>query len=118
MTPDREMLEMAAKAAGYKVRWHEKWQCYVHEEPFNTDNPPTPAGQRQIWVPLSDAGDAMRLAVELRLHIESWVDGFSASALAERDGIAVYERHYDDDPERATCRAIVRAAAEIWGAMK
>lgn len=118
MTTDREMLEMAAKAAGYKVRWHEKWQCYVHEEPFNTDNPPTPAGQRQIWVPLSDAGDALRLAVTLRLKIESWVDGLSACAIASFDGMAVYERHYGDDPERATRRAIVRVAAEIWKAMK
>lgn len=55
---DRELLEMAAKAAGCKVRWHEPWGCFVHTVMINTTNPPTLAGQRHIWAPLDDDGDA------------------------------------------------------------
>ncbi len=42
---DRELLEAAAKAAGYDVRWHEIFGCFVHVGPFNITNPPTMAGQ-------------------------------------------------------------------------
>lgn len=69
---DRELLEKAAKAAGYKVRWHENWQCFVHVGPFNTNNPPTLAGQRMVWVPLDDDGDAFRLMIRMvRIVIET-----------------------------------------------
>ena len=71
---DRELLEAAAKAAGYDVRWHEIFGCFVHVGPFNITNPPTMAGQRLVWVPLDDDGDALRLRLgrrqtsELRLR--------------------------------------------------
>ncbi|MGK9045877.1 hypothetical protein KXR63_00760 [Stutzerimonas chloritidismutans] len=99
---DRELLELAAKAAGYNVRWHEVWQCFVHAKPFNTDNPPTPAGQRLVWVPLSDDGDALRLAVKLNL----------IGALSDEHAIGAAGMHIED-PYAATRHAIVRAAAEI-----
>ena len=86
---DKELLEAAAKAAGYQIRWHESWQCFVHENAHNITSPPTMAGQRLVWVPLSDDGDALRLAVKLRLNI------------------------YTSADDAATRRAIVRVAAAI-----
>jgi hypothetical protein len=116
MTTDREMLEMAAKAAGIDKLYPKpgfELQFDEHDTLWIFGN-----GDRIAWYPLHDDGDALRLAVELRLHIETWVDGLSACAIAARDGIAVYEAHNCDDPKRATRRAIVRAAAEIGREMK
>ena len=98
---DREMLEFAAKAAGYKKR-------FVHY---------------LGWNPLIDDGDALRLMVKLRLHARQFPivdDGFDVPL-----GMVEVWRVDDDDPLRVeflrsgddrlvvTRRAIVRAAAEI-----
>lgn len=56
------------------------------------------------WNPLEDDGDALRLAVKLGIDI----------AKAQVD----YWDKHSNDPYAATCRAIVRAAAEIGKAMK
>lgn len=101
---DRELLELAAKAVGintdecpvfdYGVDWGEK------------------AG---IWNPLTDDGDALRLAV--RLHMEVYHaddDGMACyAAWPNARGYAYAIEQHDDDPCAATRRAIVRAAAEI-----
>jgi hypothetical protein len=99
---DRELLELAAKAAG--IAWSQEYQCYLGEPDVN--------GVRVKWLPLTDDGDALRLAVKLRRFpvIELWSDG----------GLWVFmlgdERNAEllgTDPYAATRRAIVRAAAEI-----
>ena len=61
MNTDRELLELAAKAAG----------CDAYE-----DQPDVPRGlwvKREgrtfVWMPLIDDGDALRLAVKLRIDI-------------------------------------------------
>ena len=100
---DREELEFAAKAAG--IAWSQEYQCYLGEPDVN--------GVSVKWLPLTDDGDALRLAVKLDLQIhpsgdEIWVSNPAAS-LAED---VVFET-YRDDPYAATRRAIVRAAAEI-----
>ena len=100
---DREMLEMAAKAAG------------IEPMEYQSANGLLVAGF--IWNPLTDDGDALRLAVKLRMDVEPWVHGDSACARVGCGEILVDEPHYGDDPERATRRAIVRAAAEIGKAM-
>lgn len=109
---DRELLELAAKAAGYKVRWHEVWQCFVHKVPHNTDNPPTLAGQRHVWVPLTDDGDALRLAVKLDIqiwHRPSGVEGVHKGSVLTNP----QTEPLAPDPYAGTRRAIVRAAAAI-----
>ena len=109
---DRELLEMAAKAAGFawgKQDDHpDRIELYLL--PLSKENLYTP------WNPLTDDGDALRLAVRLRMRVESW--GSGASAVVSVDNRAfVAEPHYGDDPERATRRAIVRAAAAIGRSM-
>ena len=100
---DRELLELAAKAAGIKVKG------YFEDEPTLLIKPGIRLPPAR-WNPLTDDGDALRLAVKLDLHIlrftnkttvkaSTWIDSFD-----ERD---------DVDPYAATRRAIVRAAAQI-----
>lgn len=101
---DRELLEMAAKAAGYNVRWNENWKCFVHVGPHNIDNPPTPAGERHAWVPLNDDGDALRLAVKLNMLCDFGSHGVLIEA-KNGHGPCTEVGDYR--------RAIVRAAAEI-----
>jgi hypothetical protein len=91
---DRELLEFAAKVAGKMLKADGIYQF-------------------DDWDPLTNDGDALRLAVQLDLHVhpsgdEVWVSN-PATSLAED---VVFET-YRGDPYAATRRAIVRAAAEI-----
>ena len=98
---DRELLELAAKAARYQYAKHGGY-IVVDGIPGN-------------WNPLSDDGDALRLAVKLGIRLEfadGWVvanaGGVCAPQFSERTG---------SDAGTATRRAIVRAAAEIGRTM-
>lgn len=92
---DKELLEMAAKAAGIKDEmWLWDW-----------------------WNPLTDDGDALRLAVKLGLTVcVSFKYGLT---WADKDDKrhALAKANHDGDPYAATRRAVVRAAAEIGKAM-
>jgi hypothetical protein len=106
---DRELLELAAKAAGGLARFDispDKWpwlQAVV-------DGKPQPYPVR--WNPLTDDGDALRLAVELGLAVSVEYQVGSTSVLWGPPTGHVREDH-GTDPYAATRRAIVRAAAEI-----
>ena len=94
---DRELLELAAKAAGYKADFTQPYEIEIDSTWIE-------------WDPLTDDGDALRLAVKLSLHVR-----------VMRRAIMVEKRELGDetfepirnDPYAATRRAIVRAAAEI-----
>ena len=106
---DRELLTMAAKSAGIVGAWHERGQC-IHV----TDC----AGMSDIWWrPLTDDGDALRLAVALKLEVMFFL-GFGEvhSAHCAMNGDNKIEPLGVDD-YAATRRAIVRAAAAIGSAM-
>ena len=116
MTNDRELLEMAAKAMGIELQW-----------PFNA-NTAYPADQwwkdATEWNPLTDDGDALRLAVKLGLNVR-WLTLPHATYVEVYDGKhpSVMEpvadvRQSVDSPLAATRRAITRAAAEIGRVMK
>jgi len=99
---DKELLELAAKVAGYNVMWNEPWRCFQHHSP----RPDRFGIVRHVWNPLTDDGDALRLAVKLRLMV---------SIEDEHTGVEyddVIEEH-NGDLYAATRRAIVRVAAEI-----
>lgn len=109
---DRELLELAAKAEGIEGAY-ESWTGQGFKD-----------GIRQIlngakcqrpWNPLTDDGDALRLAVKLGISVGPDYDEGAAVAFA-RDGREFREPH-DSDPYAATRRAIVACAAEIWRAM-
>lgn len=115
---DREMLELAAKAAGIPIDRSDTNGGGVGNDGFGLTGDLMLDWHNDIrWNPLRDDGDALRLAVKLRMDVEPWVHGDSACARVGCGEILVDEPHYGDDPERATRRAIVRAAAEIGKAM-
>ena len=110
---DRELLELAAKASGLNLRYNEgkSRAYYAGSLHYMTGQGYT----HSPWNPLNDDGDALRLAVKLSIdikhydeHVVAWFDGgYLGTGFIP----------YDDDPYAATRRAIVRAAAEIGGAM-
>ena len=106
---DRELLEMAAKAAGIKVKG-------IYEDEDTLQIKPGPGMPPARWNPLADDGDALRLAVKLRINVELT----ARTVLCATDGTDPSEAVLDllgDDPYAATRRAIVRASAEIGKAM-
>jgi hypothetical protein len=101
---DRTMLELAAKAAGIS---------YSH---FDRPTASLVLMDGALLNPLTDDGDALRLAVKLRMALSvapatlvrvGWMGGTLDEWFDKHDG----------GPYAATRRAIVRAAAEIGKAM-
>lgn len=110
---DRELLELAAKAAGIKGHYatldeFPGWMT-VHdgEGIYYTSS--------QAWNPLSDDGDALRLAVKLSIYIQPFTEAQTPSVFARSINKIGTEQvlPLGDDPCGAVRRAIVRAAAEI-----
>ena len=103
---DRELLELAAKAAGIEG----SYQKYIDSD---RNCGIVVYGDRTVsyWNPLTDDGDALRLAVKLRICFGPNFDEDMAVAFG-REGRNICEP-YGVDPYAATRRAIVRAAAEI-----
>lgn len=100
---DRELLEKAAKAAGYEMQIVGSGSnAYGLWYPSTVFTP--------TWNPLNDDGDALRLAVKLRLRVEvyGYLVKVSRGSLVEAD-----EKFDVGDPYAATRRAIVRAAAAM-----
>jgi hypothetical protein len=86
---DRELLEAAAKAAGngFVIGY---------------------------WNPLTDDGDALRLAVKLGIDLTFYLDAQGEGPWVEAaTDDAARDELLQADPYAATRRAIVRAAAEI-----
>lgn len=107
---DRELLELAAKAAGMKV---------IHDA---ADRGLWIHGVEDEWNPLTDDGDALRLAVKLDIDFymgagdgpEAWAGYY----LPGRENKKHACEPVNKDPYAATRRAITRAAAEIGRNMK
>lgn len=119
---DRELLELAAKAAGIAVvraRLHDP-ACQDFLIRGSVRNPSQDLGP---WNPLADDGDALRLAVKLNIAV--WfvsyphgLTGFPGGDFVKAVGISVAHIPLDaGDNTAATRRAIVQAAAAIGRAM-
>ena len=113
---DRELLEFAAKAAG------------IEPMEYQSANGLLVAGF--IWNPLTDDGDALRLAVKLLIQVVQdrmgfvkvgWSVGFD-SGTPSTDGRGPWYwkewlSDHNGDRQAATRRAITQAAAAIGKAM-
>jgi hypothetical protein len=102
---DKELIELAAKAAGYP--------------------PDDSAWDDEIWNPLEDDGDALRLAVKLDIEFYQGDDDGPAvyagywSKTGRRDVTRLFAvEPISGDPYAATRRAIVRAAAAMGKGME
>ena len=103
MKTDRELLELAARAAGIETHGA------MRADWLN--------GHSTYWNPLTDDGDALRLAVKLELDILRF-PAFGEAQVCSQDGVAAEAESTSTCPCAATRRAIVRAAAAIGEAMK
>ena len=103
---DRELIEAAAKAGGVVGEWDIGCPGFVTD--FNEAT-----GRFVIFDPLTDDGDALRLAVKLR--IEHTFSSQATWVQTEPVPLHVEMLHepYGADPYAATRRAIVRAAAAM-----
>ena len=101
---DKELIELAAKAAGEDVEWHDSGS-YFYRKSCNW-----PA-EKGFFNPLHDDGEALRLAAKLVLNVLA----SEACILAEdENGVECIEYMYGpEDYTSGWRRAIVRAAAEI-----
>lgn len=109
---DRELLEAAAKAAGVDLSgryWSDSGYAII-KTPSRDGHAPC---EWEVWNPLTDDGDALRLAVKMEVRVtpdpemarsECYFGPGDADWLAEDWG---------DDQYAATRRAIVRAAAAM-----
>ena len=113
MDSDRELLELAAKAAGIEGEIKKTfggWPCVMRKN-------------GHAWQPMHDDGDALRLAVDLDLAIVPYpiYNKQKHSVLVQTKNLDEprFEKMelHGDDPRAATRRAIVRAASEIGKAM-
>jgi len=101
---DRELLELAAKAAGveFEKDCKSKWGLWL----VYRDDPGEYA--RRYWNPLADDGDALRLVVKLQLELTAFRDHVTAF-----HATGWCDELNGGDPGAAARRAIVRAASEI-----
>jgi len=109
MSSDRELLELAAKAEGRDLSG---WSYLDETGQFYWSGAPSREGTQafQVWNPLGDDGDALRLAVELGLSII--VEPFFIRIHSFKD-VPLVREEVVLDGFAATRRAIVRAAYEI-----
>ena len=102
---DKELIELAAKAAGLhvKVASNGEMGLKVH-------------GNCNWWNPLTDDGDALRLAVKVGIYVHCRAGSMVTSAIGDGDEWVI--ENWSNDPTSATRRAITRAAAQIGKEME
>ena len=126
---DRELLELAARAVEWQLCGY-SWigenedddECEILEAAFVKHHQEQELASK--WNPLTDDGDALRLAVELRIdvsHDEVGMKSFAYARTVFNDETHIgLSEIFDDESERLdrTRRAITRAAAQIGKEMK
>jgi len=107
---DRELLELAAKAAGQApvLCYESKRNCLRIGD----------RDRYRLWRPLTDDGDALRLAVRLKIPIQFPDWGNMTRTWGSKNCLDAFDEPHNDNPLAATRRAITRAAAEIGRDMK
>lgn len=101
---DKELLELAAKAAEIERLDFGKGEIKTYCRD----------GYTTTWNPLEDDGDALRLAVKLKMLIDIHTRIKEIDVVHEDAEITL---GYSDDAGEATRRAIVCVAAELGEAM-
>ncbi len=116
---DRELLELAARAAGVELVW--ETMAFTHDDgkedsidaPYAIGDSPDVAPW--YWNPLEDDGEAFRLAVKLGLSVQV-INKYTETQVFYPVGYEL-EKHLAN-PYAATRLAVVRAAAEIGKGMQ
>lgn len=109
---EREMLELAAKAA--EMSNPNYMEIYQNK---GINRGPT----ESLWNPLTDDGDALRLAVKLRFSVSFNLAFVEVECWQDECGVTREVIEYFHEPEEAAAAArlaITRAAAEVGKAMQ
>ena len=107
---DRKLLELAAKAGGISGEYDFLFEnIVVYDNDYQKGE--------YLWNPLTDDGDAFRLAVKLGLSIDQR-DSVAVAGDFRATPVLVANETHNQDPYAATRRAIVRAAAEVGKDMR
>lgn len=104
-----ELLVLAAKAAGYPVE-------VVGDQVWINGDYQAVTSTRPWW-PLTDDGDALRLAVKCALHVDLSSTSISVYYWLKDESCDSVDEDFNNDPCAATRRCVVRAAAEIGRSM-
>ena len=96
---DKELITLAAKAAGIEIGWDSQG-AFLYE--------PEICALSDAWNPLTDDGDALRLAVKLGMRLNLPTQTYAYVGANDQLEYCKNEDYY-----AATRRAIVRAAAQI-----
>ncbi|AXS87429.1 hypothetical protein D0Y56_10835 [Pseudomonas aeruginosa] len=118
---DRTLLELAARAAGIKARWFKvnQWRQVGGNRMQTGQDDVFGTHHRKPWNPLTDDGDALRLAVKLRFEVQCY-PGMASVIYDDGSPDGAYLQQNPEkgqSDEQATRRAIVRAAAKIGKSM-
>lgn len=120
---DRELLELAAKAAGIAVVGFVEHVLDYDSPHYGSQALQIGLGSCSTWNPIIHDGDALRLAVKLRIMLNREIN-FGCDIVEaigpEDDNMSCHcsTESIEGDPYAATRRAIVRAAAEIGRQMQ
>ena len=120
---DRELLELAAKAAGIEMGGtlysDGSWSPYT-DRPFKPSSGIGGGLDVTGWNPLEDDGDALRLAAKLGLELSCDGRGITAqSILGSRPAAYAAQSEANEDNHMAKLRrAVVTAAAQIGKALE
>ncbi|HEX7387847.1 MAG TPA: hypothetical protein VF285_11330 [Castellaniella sp.] len=106
---DVDLFESAAKAAGITLEWWDDGESLNPGYIVNRE------GDWVSWDPLTNDGDALRLAVKLEINILPTMEEASARNPSHTGWI---NEDAARDPYAATRLAITRAAAEIGRRME
>ncbi len=112
---DKELLEMAAKAAGYDVSpGRNGFENILYKR---SQKAGSELFYYDVWNPLDDSGEALCLAIDLGLLVDcddsvQEVEAVLAMTGDDSDYVRCSES-YGQGKHAATRRAIVRAAAQI-----
>jgi len=113
---DKELLELAAIAEGNVSYWEYVENAYRDgryiKQAYYSDL------LEVTWNPLTDDGDALRLAVKLKLSMDLFEDFIVVGYTPNYSSPEQVQEVCNTDRYAATRRAIVRAAAEIGKEMK
>jgi hypothetical protein len=114
---DRELLELAAKSVGYHLEYLSDIPHMIIEE-WSGDPSQHPEQRAIEWNPLTDDGDALRLAASIPacIVIDHDMHWCGVHLNGERGKYDLGQAFVGDTAE-CIRRAIVRAAAEIGASM-
>ncbi len=109
MKDKRELLELAARAAGYRTRWSDYAELPMLLDASGKD--------AKTWDPTADDGDCARLEAAVQLEF-LWFTACIQVAHCEEENCVEFYTDHNNDRQAARRLASTRAASEVGRGMK